>query len=164
MGRRVFFPANGQFLLVVEGARGTSNLDPGEKLNVDGDTRPDVQMLMTNDIGDGSSLRCDVGPAPAPSGGVPGVDPPIFGASEVVTTALQDVACRFSLHKTSAEACTKDAFGNFSYRGIGTRRQYCFAVSQNTTFPPGRTVIAVQLLDPIGTIGPIKEIVVDVPF
>lgn len=149
---------------MVEGARGTSNRDPGEKLDVVGDVRPDLQMLVTNDIGDGSPLRCDVGPAPAASGGVPGFNPPLFGPGEDITLALQDIACRFSLHKTSSEACTKDSFGNFSYLGSGTRRQYCFAVSLNAAFPPGQTVVAVQLVDAIGNIGPIKEIVVDTPF
>jgi hypothetical protein len=93
---------------------------------------------------------------------VPGVDPPIFGNGSDVTAALQDIACRFSLHRTSAEACTKNDFGNFSYLGSGTRRQYCFAVSQNVVFPVGETVIAVQLVDGLGNIGPVKEIVVDV--
>jgi hypothetical protein len=162
-GRPVFFPANGEFLLVIEAARGTSNREPGEKLVVDGDVRPDLQVLVTNDIGDGSSLTCDIGPAPAPSGGVPGFDPPVFGPGQDVTAALQDVACRFSLHRTSAEACTKDGFGNFSYLGSGTRRQYCFAVSHNTAFAPGITVIAVQVVDINGNIGPVEEIVVDVP-
>lgn len=148
---------------MIEGARGTSNRDPGENLIVDGTVRPDVQVLATNDLGDGSPLTCDIGPAPAPSGGVPGIDPPVFGPGQDVTAALQDIACRFSLHKTSAEACTKNDFGNFSYLGAGTRRQYCFAVSQNAAFPPGQTVIAVQLVDAVGNIGPIKEIVVDVP-
>jgi hypothetical protein len=163
MGRLIFSPASGEFLFVVEAARGTSNREPGEKLDVDGDSRPDVQMLLSNDIGDGSSLRCDVGPLPGPSGGVPGIDPPIFGPDEDTTLALQDIACRFSLHKTSAEACTKDAFGNFSFLGSLTRRQYCFAVSQNVAFPTGTTVVAVQLVDINGNVGPIREIVVDVP-
>lgn len=159
----MFAPINGEFLLVIEGARGTSNRDPGEDLIVHDDVRPDIQVLVTNDLGDGSAVTCDIGPAPAPSGGVPGFDPPVFGSGQDVTAALQDIACRFSLHKTSAEACTKNDFGNFSYLGIGTRRQYCFAVSQNAAFPPGRTVIAVQLVDTLGNVGPIREIAVDVP-
>jgi hypothetical protein len=162
-GRRIFFPPSGDLLLVIEGARGTSNRDPGEKLIVEGDERPDLQVLFANDLGNGSSLTCDIGPAPNPSGGVPGIDPPVFGPGPDVTAALQDIACRFSLHTTSAEACTKDDFGHFSYRGSGTRLQYCLAVSHNIAFAPGPTVVAVQLADNLGNIGPIHEIVVDVP-
>jgi hypothetical protein len=159
----VFVPPSADFLLVIEGARGSSNRDPGENLIVEGNERPDLQVLVANDLGDGSSLTCDVGPAPNPSGGVPGIDPPIFGPGQEVTAALQDLACRFSLHETSAEACTRNDFGQFTYLGSGTRLQYCLGVSQNAAFPLGPTVVAIQLVDNAGNIGPVKEIVVDVP-
>jgi len=159
----VWHVASSDFLIVVEGARGTSNRDPGQNLVVVDDERPDVQVLFSNDLGDGSSTVCDKGPAPNPSGGVPGIDPAIFGPEAHVTQALQDVACRFSVHSTSAEACTRDGFGHFTYLGSGTRRQYCFAVSPNTMFVPGSTAIAVQLVDTQGNIGPVQEIVVALP-
>lgn len=152
----------GQFLFVIEGARGTSNRDPGENLLTVGSERPDVQVLVDRYIGDGSALICDSGPSPIPFGGVPGIDPPLFGPGADVTAALQDMACRFSIQKTSADACTRDRFGQFSFLGTATRKQFCFAVPVTAAFQDDDTVIAVQLVDTVGNVGPKREIVLRV--
>jgi hypothetical protein len=161
-GRQVFVRQTGQFLFVIEGARGSSNRDPGENLVTAGSERPDAQVLFSRDIGDGSVTVCDNGPPPNPFGGVPGIDPPLFGPGADVTAALQDVACRFSIQRTSAEACTRDRFGQFSFLGTATRKQFCFAVPVTAAFPEGETVIAVQLVDTLGNLGPKREIVLRV--
>jgi hypothetical protein len=166
LGRPVFLRSNGDFLLVVEAATGTSRRSPGQNLTpADGD-RGDLQMLVSQDIGDGSSLICDIGPAPTPIGGVPGITDstqfgPPFGSSQQVTDAMQDMECRFGKPQTSSDtACTHNSFGDFSYLGTGTVLQFCFQVPSSAMFHDNDTVVAVQLRDTSGNLGPRKDIVV----
>lgn len=154
--------SSGQFLFVVEGARGASGRDPGENLNATGQARPDVQILVTNDIGNGSPARCDKGPPPTPFGGVPGFDPPNFEPTQDVTTALQDMACRFILQRSTGDACTRDRTGKFNFLGAASRKQFCFSIPQSARFPFGDSIVALQLVDTQGNIGPKKEFVVRV--
>jgi hypothetical protein len=164
-GRQIFIRHTGTFLLAVEGAKGSSNLDPGTNIFPFGDDRGDLQILFSRDIGDpGNNNRiCDKGPPPLPFGGVPGINPPIFGPDPEVTEAIQDVACRFSVQENSEVACTRSRFGAFSYLGgPPSRKQFCFQVSQTTVFEAGDTVVAVQLRDVAGNLGPKKEFIIRV--
>lgn len=157
---------------MVEGARGTNNRDPGENVDPCGyvgnpfnppcGERPDVQILIDRSIGDGSLQPCDIGPPPNATGGVPATESLEFGPGEAVTTALQDFACRFEVLTTSSGACTKDSFGDFSFLGSGTRKQFCYQVPQSSAFHLGKTVLAVQLRDTQGVLGPRQEIVIEV--
>jgi hypothetical protein len=161
-GREIFVRHSGQVLLAIEGSRGPSNRDPGERLLVSGAVRPDVQVLFSENLGDGSPQICDLGPPPAPFGGVPGFDPPVFGPSENVTSALQDMACRLSVQRTSSDACTRDRFGLFNFLGSGSRKQFCALIPLAAGFHLDDTIVAVQMVDTAGNLGPIKEIVVRV--
>jgi hypothetical protein len=168
-GREVFVRSAGQFLLVIEGRRGASNLNPGTNLNPFGSDRGDLQVLLSMPIGDpgdpsgfGSTRVCDMGPPPTPFGGVPGINPPVFAPGQAVTDAIHDMQCRFSIQETTLVACTRSAFGDFAYRGSGTRTQFCYQVPMTAAFQPGDTVVAIQLRDVAGNLGPVKEIVVRV--
>jgi hypothetical protein len=163
-GREVFVRGSGTFLLVIEARRGASNLEPGTTLALPfGDDRGDVQVLVSQDIGDGSPAKCDQGPPPTPFGGVPGIDPPLFGPDQDVTDAIQDMACRFTVQPIVAGSqCTRNRFGDFAYIGAGTRQQFCYQVPLTAAFHTGDTVVAMQLRDVAGHLGPKKEIVVRV--
>jgi hypothetical protein len=168
-GRQVFVHHVGQFLLVIEGRRGTSNINPGTNLFPSGSDRGDLQVLVSAPIGDpsdsagfGSTRVCDMGPPPTPFGGVPGINPPDFGPGQAVTDAIRDMECRFSIQETSAVACTRSKFGDFAYLGSGTRTQFCYQVPMTAAFQPGDTVVAIQLRDTAGNLGPRKEIVIRV--
>jgi hypothetical protein len=163
-GRPIFVRGTGTFLIVFEGAKGSSNLDPGTDIFPFGEDRGDVQVLFSRDIGDpgNNNLICDKGPPPIPFGGVPGINPPNFDPGAEITEAIQDVACRFTVQETSDLACTRNRFGAFSYLGSGTRKQFCFQVSQTTVFDVGDTTVAAQLQDLAGNLGPKKEFVVRV--
>jgi hypothetical protein len=124
-------------------------------------------MLVSQDIGDGSSLICDAGPAPTPIGGVPGITDstqfgPPFGSSQEVTDAMQDMECRFSYQKSTDVACTHNQFGDYSFLGNGTVSQFCFQVPSSAMFHDNETVVAVQLRDSVGNLGPRQDIVVRV--
>jgi hypothetical protein len=153
---------SGSFLLVIEGRRGTSNVDPGTNTMPTGGDRGDVQVLVSRSIGNGSTAVCDAGPAPTPFGGVPGTDPTDFGPGQSTTNAIVDMACRFSIQENTGVACTRDRQGNFAFLGTGSRKQFCYQVPATAEFPVGDTVVGIQLRDLIGNIGPKKEIVVRV--
>jgi hypothetical protein len=161
-GRRIFVRNSGEFLFVIEGARGASGRDPGENLNTTGGTVPDVQILMSNNIGNGSPARCDKGPPPTPFGGVPGFNPPVNDGSPEKVTALQDMACRFIVQHVTTDACTRNRTGKFAFLGTGSRKQFCFSIPQSAEFPIGDTIVDMQLLDTLGNVGPKKEIVIRV--
>jgi hypothetical protein len=114
-------------------------------------------MLASSNLGNGSLTVCDVN-----RGGVPGFDPPDLDRPGV-TNAMRDVACRFTAQSSSTDACTRNVFGNFSFLGGGTTRQYCFQVPQVARFPAGGdTVVAVRLRDDAGNLGDPAEIVIRV--
>jgi hypothetical protein len=135
---------------------------PGTNLfPADPSARPDPQILSAMPLGNGSTTVCDTGPPPE-GGGVPGVDPPDFRSGQDVTDALRDLMCRFSVQSTSSDACTFDRYGQFSFIAAATRRQFCFQVPQTVVFPAGDTVLAAQMRDTSGNLGPRKEIVIRV--
>jgi hypothetical protein len=161
---------SGEFLLVVEGAQGASGRPPATNdLMPSGSDRGDLQVLVSQKIGDGSAVTCDMGPPPTPFGGVPGITdptqfgPPSFGSSAQVTAAIQDMECRFNLQLTGSQfACTRNSFGDYGYLGSGTQAQFCFQVPATAQFNTGDTVVAIQLKDSVGNLGPRKDIVIRV--
>jgi hypothetical protein len=151
---------------VIEGQRGTSGVDIGTNTMPGGTDRGDLQVLMSRSIGNGSALKCDNGPAPNPFGGVPGINPPVFGPGQAVTDAIQDVACRFTIHTEARFACTKNRSGDFGFVSCSNTqscaKQFCFQVPLSANFQMGDTIVAMQLRDLAGNLGPKKEIVIRV--
>jgi hypothetical protein len=170
LGREIFQRASGSFLLVIEGRKGASFLDPGTSYYpaVVSPDRGDLQVLLSRSTGEpgpgfGSIAVCDNGPPPAPFGGVPGFTPPDFNdPSQQVTDAIHDLTCRFTLQDSVQNACTRDAFGDFGFLGSNTVKQFCYQVPISGQFQVGDTIIAIQLRDEAGNLGPKKEIVVRV--
>jgi hypothetical protein len=168
-GRRVFRRREGTFLLVVEAGPGTSLRQPGSEgvfngRSIDGiidpSGRPSLQILSENALGNGSiNIDCRT----LPLGGVKSFRGRMnFPPDGDVTTGLVDMACRFELETSSATACTRNRFGDFSFLASGTTRQYCFQVSDVSRFPIGLTILALQLRDTSGNLGPRQEIVIRV--
>ena len=168
-GRQVFLRDSGEFLLVVEAAAGSSGRPPDTSdLMPSGNDRGDLQVIVSQNIGNGSAAICDMGPAPSPFGGVPGItDPSQFGpptgGSSQVTAAIQDMECRFNLQPSGGQfACTRNSFGDFGYLGSNTQAQFCFQVPATAQFQSGDTVVGIQLKDVSGNLGPRKDIVIRV--
>ncbi|HUI25160.1 MAG TPA: hypothetical protein VL403_03675, partial [Candidatus Kryptonia bacterium] len=115
----------------------------------------------------------DVGPPPAPIGGVPHIGPPpSFAMTQAISNALNDFGCRFVPHTNSTDACTGDGAGSsFFANTMQSKAQFCAVIDSTLTFPSGvDTLITVQVLDspsgaPPGTgvSGGTKSIVVRVP-
>jgi len=167
-GRQVFVQSIGQFLFVVEGERGPSNRNPGTDVHPSGSDRGDLQILVSRPTGDprsrgfGSAAVCDMGPSPLPFGGVPGIDPPVFAPGTQTTSAIQDMACRFSAGADTRSVCTRNRYGDFSFLTSSARTQYCYQVPMTGAFQVGDTVVAVQLRDLAGNLGPPREFVIRV--
>lgn len=164
---------SGIFLLVIEGKRGLSGINPGLDISPDlqSDNRGDLRVLVSRAIGNGSADKCDKGPAPAAFGGVPGVNPPLFGPGQQVTDAIQDMECRFLNYSDPSVACTRDHLGNYSYvspcgqpgqPACSIFEQFCYQVPLSAAFPLGDTTVAIELVDEAGNVGPKKEIVIRV--
>jgi hypothetical protein len=158
------------FLIIVEGRRGSGNGQLGTNvLNSnpeDPGARPDIQIQSKRSLGNASAAICDRGPPPdAAVGGVPGIDPPSFAFTQVISNTLNDFGCRFDFHITATDACTKDELGNFAFVSSLTQTQFCSvpAVGVEMLFPSGDTLLTVQLRDLGGTTGNVRQIVVRAP-
>jgi hypothetical protein len=168
------WPTKFGFRIVVEGRAGTSNR-PLAQCGVMGtgpcgDGRAAVQILADRPLGNGSPAVCDT--TPPNVGGVPAVPALDFGASQMVTDAINDLGCRFDTHPTSQTACTLDELGNPAYVHDGTggdpvksTLQYCSVpvVGSELAFPSGLTRLKAQVEDSAGNIGSQAQIAVQVP-
>jgi hypothetical protein len=128
----------------------------------DPNARPDLQILPSRALGNGSAAVCDKGPVPAPVGGVPSVAPPTFALTQYVADVLNDFACRFLLRASSGDACTGSG-GLFAFVDRSTTRQFCGLIGSELAFPKGDTLITVRVLDQIEQPGQAKSIVIRVP-
>lgn len=160
-------PGGAGFFLVIEAKPGKSGSPPGVKTsNGDDKNPPDLQIEANNNLGNGSTLICDVGPAPGqPLGGVPGIDPPSFDfSSPAVVAALNDFGCRFDIH-TPDFPCTNNARDNPAYVRSDSTLQYCTmsVLGHELDFPSGDTLLTVQVRDAAGNIGFPQRLVVRVP-
>jgi hypothetical protein len=168
------FGFNGSgFFIVVEGKQGTSGEPVGSNTfnsnSTDPTARPDLQIQANRNLGDGSSAVCDSGPAPAPLGGVPGINPPNFDpASQMVADALNDLGCRFDFHNSNSP-CTVDENNIPGFVSPDTDSQFCTGsvLSNALRFWPGDTLLTVQLRDAPKSgpshIGNQRQLVVRVP-
>jgi hypothetical protein len=168
-GNPVYVRASGAgFFFVVEVRPGKSGRAPGGVTSNGDDTHPpDLQIQATNNLGNGSTLICDVGPEPnLPLGGVPGINPPSFDFSSTqVVAALNDFGCRFDTH-TDQFPCTLNANGNPSFVHPGSSTlQYCTmsVLGNELQFPRGDTMVTVQVRDNAGNIGFPQRLVIRVP-
>lgn len=164
-GTPVFVRSSGSgFILVVEGRPGISGAPVGlATFREDLASLPDLQVLASRPLGDGSPRVCD---NTAPGGGVPAIDPPDFSPTPENIAAINDFACRFvdgeGRHQGvgPAEACTLFPTGDYEFVNRSSTVQYCALVSRFFEFPLGDTVVTVRLRDILGNVGPVARMVV----
>ncbi len=147
-------PAGSGFLLVVEGRAGASRRPVGIATfqpDSGSERRPDLQILTSRALGDGSPEVC--------SGGVPPVVPPDYRPERFVSDALNDVGCNFAL---ATGACTINAYGQPALVTATSQIQFCATVARSWAFPPGDTLLTVRLRDAAGNLGPARQLVVRV--
>ena len=102
------------FSLVVEGHPGSNRRPVGQQAfdhdPNDPSVLPDMQVLMSRPLGDGSPAVCDA--APPEIGGVPATVPLEFAVTQAAADAMNDLGCRVDdgqrgpLGRRDADACT----------------------------------------------------------
>ena len=159
-GAPVYFRNAGfGFLLVVEAAGspsgapiGTTTFDSGAG---DPTRRPDFQIVVDRALGDGSRAVCD-------EFGVPAVNPPDFAATQGVSDAINDLACRFEVATRRNAACTQNGLGQLDFVASASRAQFCLSVTGAMGFGGGETRLTVQVRDESGLLGPPQQLVLQV--
>jgi hypothetical protein len=168
------WPNDFGFIFVVEARPGTSNRRPAQcglmppQPSCGEGVRAAVQLIANRPLGNGNAAVCDVNPPNV--GGVPAVPSLEFAPGQMVTDAINDLACRLDFHATSDTACTFDELDNPSYvrnrpgDPVRSTAQYCSApvVGQDIALPPGDTRFRVQVADESGNVGSQASIVVRV--
>lgn len=165
-GRPVFERAVGSgWQLVVEAKPGTNGAPVGTS-SYDPDDRPDLQVAVDRDLGDGSPAVCDT--EDDNFGGVPGVQPPRFDDTPEISDALNDLGCRFTngigdfVGRGPEEACVLFRDGERRFVDPSTTVQFCARITLPMSFPTGETLVAARVRDESGLVGPERQIVVRV--
>jgi hypothetical protein len=172
LGRPIFNERFGQgFSLIIEARAGSNRFNPGPFPVPYGDGQaPDMQMILSRPLGDGSPVVCDI--APPDIGGVPATVPFMFSDTAAARDMVHDLGCRFAdgsgnfeARQSDDEACTRvdrAAFG-FGFVDRGSRIQFCGSIATSWEFPPGDTIVAARAKDQrLGQFGTTREIVVRV--
>lgn len=148
------------FSIVIEAAGGTSGVarctyapdcNFGER---PADNLPDLQVLVSESLGDGSLAVCD-GMAPT-FGGVPSISPPNFVLDPPTIDALNDFGCRFidGFGRRQArgldDACTAFDDGSFRYVSNESTSQFCAHVTSPIEFARGDTLVSARVRDLAG--------------
>jgi len=154
------------FSIAVEARRGLSNRSIGNSTYNDFG-RPDLQIEVTRPLGNGSAEVCDA--TPPDDGGVPAINPPSFGDTQLITDRLNDLGCRFldgtgnPESRLCSEGCVRFESGEFGCVSAEAVAQFCGLVARSIAFPAGDTLITVRVLDSLGNPGPPAQIVVRIP-
>ncbi|MBI1817853.1 MAG: hypothetical protein HYR72_22990 [Deltaproteobacteria bacterium] len=163
-GRPVFERRIGRgFILVVEGKPLTGHRTIGNSAfnydPIDPIVRPDLQVIVSRPLGDGSPTVCDNGDPVF--GGVPAVDPPDFAERQATSDAINDLGCRFNdgtgnpSGRAQADACTLFGDGTFHFVDNTSTVQFCAAISGAYGFPRGETLVSARIRE-----GAVRQIVI----
>jgi len=169
-GAPVFLRPPSGFLIYVEAKPGVSGRNVGQQTfesnPADPNVLPDLQIVSSRPLGNGSAAVCDTGPPRSgTAGGVPAVDPAQFGGAQAISDAINDLSCRFEARVASSLACTRDGFSQIeSFVAAGSTMQFCTnpGVGAELAFPPGNTHLTVRVLDVVGQPGPPATIIIRV--
>jgi hypothetical protein len=167
-GTPIFLRTIGQgFFLVIEAKPAQNNRPVGQAVfNPFG--LPDLQVVMSRPLGDGSADVCDAGPSP-PIGGVPAIDPPAFGGGQAAD-AMNDFGCRYVAITapndggTTRGPCTRTAGGEGAFVHPQSRVQFCpqSGIGAEIAFPPGDTRVTARVSDLLGQPGAPVSIIIRV--
>ena len=173
-GLRVYSPS-ARFLLVVEGKPGPSGADVGVCAYEpacgdpdDPDGFPDLQIEVSNPLGNGSSAICDTSD-PNP-GGVPGIWPVDYEPTPMNIGIVNDLACRFvdgtgsPIGRPSTYACVfpDPLTQEYGYVDSNSKIQFCGVITSIEQFPVADTVVTARLRDVDGNVGAPAQIIIHV--
>ena len=157
-GRPLVYPQNGQGItLVIEARRGTNQRPIGTKTFDQAGELPDLQLIVSRPLGDGSAAVCDVDPPT--SGGVPATTPFSFDAA--AATAVNDLGCRAE-PPMPLPTCTRQPNGEYAYMSRDSEIQFCIPLAATWAFTPFDTTVAARVRDVSGNLSTPRELVVRV--
>lgn len=169
-GREIYRSLSGTGIwIIVEAATGPNGLVPGSLVfasaPIDPTDRPDIQVIVSRDLGDGNPVVCDT--SDGHFGGVPAAVPFTFSEDQRITDVINEMSCRIDggSRTRSGDACTQDPSGQgfgFAFVNAGTQIQFCVSPSAAWRFPVGETVVAARVRDRFGEPGEVREMVVRV--
>lgn len=169
-GRPVYITSMSGFFIVVEARPGRSGAAVGSSaFNSDPSNPavlPDLQVLLSRAIGDGSPAVCDK--TLPDQGGVPATPPLTFSETQTVADAINDFACRFDngggapQGLSNQDACTSFEDGDFHFVNRASTLQFCALIARNWSFAAGATIVEARVRDAQAFVGPPREIVIQV--
>lgn len=166
-GRPIFLhPQDGGMALVIEAAPGPDGHAVGLQAYEAGGGLPDLQVILSRPLGDGSPEVCDIDRGR--SGGVPATQPFSFQMSTAFADAVNDLGCRVNDGSSAPRgqieselACTRgDNASGFGFVDPTSSAQFCLPLSTAWDFPFGDTIVAARVRDRAGHEGVPHEIVV----
>ncbi|MFN8628707.1 MAG: hypothetical protein U0587_22395 [Candidatus Binatia bacterium] len=169
-GRPIYRAAPAGFFLVIESRPGRSSATVGRSAYTfspsDPGVRPDLQVLLSRPLGDGSLAVCDA--LPPSQGGVPGSASLEYANQQATANAINDFGCRVDdgtgrpQGVSVGDACTyfQDVTNHFV--DPTSTVQFCAQIAYAWSFPRGLTVIEARTRDVQGVVGPSRQIVVQV--
>ncbi len=124
---------------------------------------PDFMMVASRPLGNGSLDVCDDGTS-GPPGGVPAIEPAVFGDTQASRDAINDLGCRFSARTDDGSACTRDFSATSSFVDPTSMVQFCplVGIGSEVAFPPGDTRLTVRVRNVLGQVGPPASMVIRV--
>lgn len=171
LGREIYLrPFGSGFTVIVEARPGPDGAEVGRQVFAKAPDlptlRPDIQVIVSSELGDGSPVVCD--DEADPPGGIPAAEPFAFHELLPVTNVINEVSCRIDsgARTNDVDACTLSARGEgFGYAFVDdtSKVQFCLPIARAWAFPVGDTVIAARVRDILGNAGDIREIIVRIP-
>ena len=169
MGRPILVHPGAGAALVIEGRIGLDGHGLGiDAYRPDGGL-PDLQVILSSSLGDGSTAVCDLGDGT--QGGVPSTQPLTFDFSPALADAINDLGCRVNdgagqqLGQIETElACTRAAGSSpFAFVEPTSIVQFCLPLARAWDFPVGDTIVVARLRDVAGGQGLPGEVVIRRP-
>jgi len=158
-GRPVFSRPFGQGMtLVIEARPGQNGNSVALTTYSQTGAAPDLQVLVSQPLGDGNPAVCEQG---GHAGGVPAVPTLDFTGDPTTVAAINDLGCR-AIEPSPGFACTRAASGSFAVVNPASTIQFCIPIAKAWAFPAGDTIAAARVRDAYGNPGEVQEIVVRV--
>lgn len=166
-GRPIFLHPGSGAALVIEGREGRDGHPVGiEAYRSDG-RLPDLQVILSNALGNGSPAVCALGM----QDGVPAISPLSFDLTPALIDAVNDLGCRVNdgagrqLGQIETElACSRRAAdAPFAFVDERTDVQFCIPLARAWDFPGGDTIVSARLRDVGGGEGIPAAIVIRKP-
>ena len=162
-------PFGHKFWIVIEGKPGPSRRTVGRSAfsysPFNPAVRPDLQVIVSRPLGDGSRAVCD--DRLPDLGGVP--VSASFDETQAISNAMNDFACRFvngdrePLGRINSEqSCFESEDSVPRFANPASRIQFCALLAPGFEFPVGDTTVTVRLRDSAGDTGPPASLIIHV--